>query len=59
MRYRWQYDKQMPNARNIETRYFYGYGVRASNYRNTWLTHQGRVIICKIILEYCNMLVKI
>ncbi|GAA0788111.1 DUF6339 family protein [Hathewaya limosa] len=35
MRYRWQYDKEIPIARNIETRYMFGYGIRASNYRNT------------------------
>lgn len=35
MRYRWQYDIEVPVARNIETRYMFGYGIRASNYRNT------------------------
>ena len=35
MRYRWQYDKEIPVTRNIETRYMFGYGIRASNYRNT------------------------
>jgi|GEM_PF-380722 len=35
MRYRWQYDKDIPIERNIETRYMFGYGIRASNYRNT------------------------
>lgn len=35
MRYRWGYADTVPTARNIETRYMFGYGVRASCYRNT------------------------
>lgn len=50
MKYRWNYNTEIPNARNIETRYMFGYGVRASNYRNTlsklwWvgrLTYDGK-----------------